>query len=201
MLIAAAKTLVKLPTPQDEMFVVSFNESAHIDQDWTNDESKLAAALDKTEARGGSSLRDAVGFSIDNAKSGKNETKVLLLITDGEDNTSAISMADLLQKAEQSGIVIYSIGLLNDRQPSEARTAKRALHELAKDSGGQDVYPTSVSELDPAAVQMMRNIRSQYLLGYSATDATRDIKVSVSRPDLRVFVGQVYDLPSSKPKN
>jgi VWFA-related protein len=181
---AAAKQLVSLSGAQDEMFIAGFNDNTYIDQDWTNDEGKLAAALDKREARGGSAWRDAVNLSIDKIqRGGKNETKVLLLITDGDDNTSHISLADLILKARQSGVAIYCIGLLND---PEARAAKRALHELAGDSGGQDYYPKSPAELTLAG-PMMHNIRSQYILGYSPANPTlRAIKVIVSHPDLIV---------------
>lgn len=190
-LLAAAKALVNLPTPQDEMFVVSFNENAHIDQDWTNDESKLLATLDKPETRGGSALRDAVSSSIDKIqRGGKNETKVLFLVTDGNDNTSKISQEELTLKAQQSGVAIYCIGLLNEQAPSEARNDHRMLHELGVASGGEDDYPRSVSDLDPIAPRMLHNTRSRYLLGYlpanTAMDAARNIKVVVNRPDLIV---------------
>jgi Ca-activated chloride channel homolog len=189
---AAARALVDLPSPQDQMFVVAFNSSAYLDQDWTGSEPKLIAAVDKTEARGGSAWRDAVSLSLDRIqRGGKNQMKALFLITGGNDDASRISMAELLRKAQQSGVPIYCMGLLNDQAPSESRNARRALHQLAEASGGRDDYPKNRSKLDRRAAPMTHMLRSQYLLGYSpsgpAPDAAhRDIKIVVDRPGLTI---------------
>jgi Ca-activated chloride channel family protein len=194
MLAAAAKALVELPSPRDQMFIVAFNSGAYLDQDWTNDESKLIAAVDKTEARGGSAWRDAVSLSLDRVQSGgKNQTKVLFLITDGNDDASKISTLELLRKARQSGVPIYCIGLFNGQAAPESRNARRALHQLAEASGGQDLYPKNRSELDLTAAAMTHMLRSQYLLGYSPSGraldaASRDIRVVVDRPGLAIHI-------------
>jgi Ca-activated chloride channel family protein len=195
MSLAAARALATLPTPGDEMFVISFNEHAYLDQDWTNDEAKLVAALDKTETRGGTSWRDAVSLAIDKIQGGgKNPTKALFLITDGDDNTSTISLAELVRKAQESGIAIYCI---NSEAPPEGITVPRAraLHELAVTSGGHDYYPRNRSELDEMTAILLHILRSDYLLEYLPAnlvldDASRNIKVVVRLPDLKIRVGK-----------
>ncbi|HEY1758743.1 MAG TPA: VWA domain-containing protein [Bryobacteraceae bacterium] len=194
-LLAAARAVATLPTPDDEMFVVSFNEHAYLDQDWTSDEAKLTAALDKNDFKGGTSWRDAVSLSIDKIQSGgKNPTKALFLITDGDDNTSAISMADLARKAQESGIPIFCI---HTGAPPEGGAAPRALllslQKVAAISGGRDYDPKNRTELDEMTARLLHAIRSDYVLEYVPDNSTfdassRDIRVIVDFPDLNVRI-------------
>jgi Ca-activated chloride channel homolog len=190
-LTAAARALLNLSDPQDEMFIVSFNDRAYVEQNWTNDETMLAAWIDRLGARGGSSLRDAVSLSLEKIRSGgKNETKVVFLITDGDDNTSEISRFELDRQARQSGVPIYCIRLSRDPGAYvNVRANQSSLNTLPEASGGQSYYPKDSSEADRIAAQMMRNVRRQYALGYLPADpaldvASRHIRVEVNRPDL-----------------
>jgi Ca-activated chloride channel family protein len=169
--------LVKNSNPEDEVFIVNFNDDAYLDQDFTNDTKKLEEALDKIDARGGTAMRDAISMSIDNLKEkGKREKKVLLVVTDGNDNTSNISLEQIVRKAQQSEVLIYSIGLLNEEEPREARQAKRALHALAENSGALDYYPKDLAEVDRITPQIAHEIRSQYMISYLPTNTVLDGK-------------------------
>jgi len=133
-------------------------------------------------------MRDAISMSIDYAKeSGKKNKKVLLVITDGNDNTSNETLEQLERKARQSEVLIYCIGLLNDEEPREARAAKRALNDLATASGGLSYYPKSLSEVETITPQIAHEIRNQYILAYSPTNQAldgkfRSIRVTVKAP-------------------
>lgn len=185
---AAALELIKESNPQDEVFIVDFNDVAYLDAPFTNNIKKLEQVLDKIDTRGGTAMRDAIGMSIDYAKeSGKKSKKVLLVITDGNDNTSTETLEQLVRKARQSEVLIYCIGLLNDEEPREGRAAKRALNELAVASGGLAYYPKSLSEVESITPQIAHEIRNQYILAYSPTNAAldgtfRQIKVTVKAP-------------------
>jgi VWFA-related protein len=185
---AAALELIKESNPQDEVFIVDFNDVAYLDAPFTNNIKKLEQVLDKIDTRGGTAMRDAISMSIDYAKTeGKKSKKVLLVITDGNDNTSNETLEQLLRKAHQSEVLIYCIGLLNDEEPREARAAKRALNELAANSGGLAYYPKSLSEVESITPQIAHEIRSQYILAYTPLNATLDgtfraIKVTVKAP-------------------
>src|SRR5579862_8602400 len=134
---AASLALVKASNQLDEVFIVDFNDDAYLDQPLTSDIKKLEAALDKIDSKGGTAMRDAIGMSLDYVKDkGRREKKVLLVVTDGNDNTSNESLEQLVRRAEQSEVLIYSIGLLNEEEPREARKAKTALRALARASGG-----------------------------------------------------------------
>jgi VWFA-related protein len=174
---AASMLLVKNSNPEDEVFIVNFNDDAYLDQDFTNDTKKLEEALDKIDARGGTAMREAISMSIDNLKAkGKREKKVLLVITDGNDNTSNISLEQIVRKAQQSEVLIYSIGLLSEEEPREARQAKRALKLLAENSGALDYYPKDLAEVDRITPQVAHEIRSQYMISYLPTNTTFDGK-------------------------
>jgi len=185
---AAALELIKESNPQDEVFIVDFNDVAYLDAPFTNNLKKLEQVLDKIDTRGGTAMRDAISMSIDYAKTdGKKTKKVLLVITDGNDNTSNETLEQLVRKAHQSEVLIYCIGLLNDEEPREGRAAKRALNELAVASGGLAYYPKSLSEVESITPQIAHEIRNQYILAYSplnaALDGTfRQIKVTVKAP-------------------
>jgi len=172
---AAALDLVKASNPQDEIFIVNFNDDAYLDQSMTNDVKKLEEALTRFDTRGGTAMRDALSMSMDYAKDkGKKDKKVLVVITDGNDNTSSINLEDLVRKAQQAGVLVYSIGILSEEEPREARRAKRALHDLAVASGGLDYYPKDLEEVQRITPEVAREIRNQYTLAYTPSNTALD---------------------------
>jgi VWFA-related protein len=185
---AAALNMVRASNPQDEVFIVNFNDDAYLDQPFTNSIKKLEEALDQLQTKGGTAMRDAVSMSIDYVKEkAKKEKKVLVIITDGNDNTSNINLEELVRKAQQSDVLIYSIGILGEETPSDVRKARRALHDLAVASGGMDYYPKDLEEVDRETPEIAREIRNQYTLAYSPTNPTLDgtfrkITVTVNAP-------------------
>jgi VWFA-related protein len=185
---AAALALVKASNPQDEVFIVDFNDVAYLDAPFTSNIKKLEQVLDKIDTRGGTAMRDAISMSIDYAKKdGKKSKKVLLVITDGNDNTSNETLEQLVRKARQSEVLIYCIGLLAEEDAREGRAAKRALKALAEASGGLDYYPKTLAEVETITPQIAHEIRNQYILAYSplnqALDGTfRAIRVTVNAP-------------------
>lgn len=185
---AASLDLVKASNPQDEVFIVNFNDDAYLDQPFTNDLKKLENVLDRIDSKGGTAMRDAISMSIDYVKEkGKKDKKVLMVVTDGNDNTSNQSLEDLVRKAQQSDVVIYSIGILSEEEPREAKKAKRALHELALASGGVDYYPKDLAEIDRITPEIAHEIRNQYTIAYTPTNTALDgtfrkISVVVNAP-------------------
>jgi Ca-activated chloride channel family protein len=184
---AASLALVKASNPEDEVFLVNFNDEPYLDQEFTSDIKKLEQALDRLDTRGGTAMRDAISLSIDYAKEkGKRAKKVLVVVTDGNDNTSNITLEQLIRKARQSEVLIYSIGLLSEEEPRDARQAKKALKTLTENSGGVDYYPKDLTEIDKAVPQIARDIRGQYVLAYqmpasaAGDDSFRKISVVVN---------------------
>ncbi len=171
---AASLALVKASNPFDEVFIIGFNDSAYLDQDFTSDVKLLETALDKTESRGGTAMREAIHLALGHMKGAKQDKKVILVITDGNDNTSDETLEQLVRESRQSGVLIYSIGLLDEEIAGEARAAKRALKALAEASGGLDYYPKNLAEVEKITPQVAKEIRNQYLLAYSPSNAALD---------------------------
>jgi len=185
---AAALALVKDSNPDDEVFIVNFNDDAFIDnpnsKDFLTNVEEMKEALTRIDSRGGTAMRTAIDKSITWLKKAHKEKKVLVVVTDGVDNASDISLEDLVRDARQSEVLIYSVGLLTDEEKRSASSAKRQLNALAEATGGEVFYPKELADVDPIAHQVARDIRSQYTIGYKpsneALDGTfRKIKVTV----------------------
>jgi len=189
---AASLALVRDSNPEDEVFVVNFNDEAFLDmpnrKNFTNDIRELEEALTRIDSKGGTAMRDAIRMSIDHLlDNARREKKVLVLITDGVDNASMISQEKLVKAAQQSGVLIYAVGLLEDEDRSGAAKAKRELNGLAEATGGETYYPKEVTEVDQIAHVVAHDIRNQYTIQYTPSNDTMDgtyrqIKVTVNAP-------------------
>ncbi|MGA3159970.1 MAG: VWA domain-containing protein [Terracidiphilus sp.] len=171
--------LIAASNPQDEAFVVNFSDEAIIDQDFTSDVNLLRAGLSHIEARGGTALFDAVAASADKlAADAKHPKQVIILITDGEDNSSTLTKDQTIRRVQQlSGPVIYSIGLLfgdEDMSRDEVKNARKALEMLSTETGGMAFFPKNIEQVDQIAAEVARDIRNQYTLGYHSTKSTTD---------------------------
>ena len=164
----AAINLVRSSNPQDQVFVVNFNDEYYLDQDFTSDVSKLREALEKVEARGGTAMYDALVASADHMKrNARLQKKVLFVVTDGEDNASRETLEEAIRHLqEENGPTVYAIGLLGDEK---AHRAKRALETLATRTGGIAFLPRTIDEVDEISRTVAHDIRSQYTIGYKPT--------------------------------
>jgi Ca-activated chloride channel homolog len=186
----AALALVKDSNPQDEVFVVNFNDDAFLDtKDFTNDIKEMEEALSKIDSRGGTAMRDALRMSIDHAKEkGHKDKKVLVVVTDGNDNASMITLENLVKASQQSEVLIYTIGLLAEEEGREAKRAERALRALAQATGGEAYFPKEVGEVERIAHRVAHDIRNQYTIAYSPSNQAldgsfRQIKVVANAPN------------------
>jgi Ca-activated chloride channel family protein len=185
---AAALALVQSSNPEDEVFIVNFAGTPSLDVDFTSDPKQLKRGLARVDSRGETAMRDAIRTAIEHLKGrNKKDKKVLVVVTDGNDNSSLASLDSLVRAAQQNEVLVYSVGLLSDETPREAEKAKRALDALAHASGGQAYYPKDVSEIDRIAPQIAHEIRNQYIVTYSpdnqALDGSfRQIRVLVDLP-------------------
>jgi Ca-activated chloride channel family protein len=172
----AAITLVQNSNPQDEAFVVNFNDDFYLDldKDFSNSIPELKEALERIDARGSTALYDALIGSLDHLKKGKKEKKVLLVVTDGEDNTSRSSLEKAIREIQKTDTVIYTIGLLSQESKRSAKNAKKALTEIASASGGVAYFPENVADVHAICEQVAHDIRHQYTLGYYPSNAARD---------------------------
>jgi len=165
----AALNLVRSSNPQDEVFVVNFNDEYYLDQDFTNDLLKLKEALEKIEAKGGTALYEAVVASAGNFRFARLERKVLFVVTDGEDNASRETLEQAVKQLQvENGPSVYAIGILGDEE--HPKRARRALEIIAQRTGGLAFFPKTLDEVDAISRQVAHDIRNQYTIGYKPTN-------------------------------
>ena len=172
----AAVTLVQSSNPQDEAFVVNFNDDYYLDldKDFTSSIPELKEALERIDARGSTALYDAVIGSMDHLKKSHKDKKVLLVVTDGEDNVSRNTLEKTLREIQKANVVIYTIGVFSEDDKKGRKKAARALKDIAAASGGMSYFPENVADVHSICEQVARDIRNQYTLGYYPTNIKKD---------------------------
>jgi len=172
----AAITLVQASNPQDEAFVVNFNDDFYLDldKDFTSSIPELKEALERIDSRGSTALRDAIIGSLDHLKKASKDKRVLLVVTDGEDNASRNSLEKMIREVQKTDTVIYTIGLLSQENRKEAKRARKALEQIAAASGGLAFFPENVDDVHNICQQVAHDIRNQYVLAYYPTNTNRD---------------------------
>jgi Ca-activated chloride channel family protein len=212
---AAALDLVKASNPQDETFVINFSDQAYLDQDFTSDLGKLQDGFAHLSlSGGGTALYDTVVTAADKMeRSAKRPRKVLIVITDGDDNASSLTLDKAIHRVEgMQGPIIYSIGLLfgGDTSGGEVRHARHALQALSSETGGIAFFPGSLKDIDSIAAEVARDIRNQYAVAYhsagSSANGYHTVKVEArasGHSKLSVCTRTGYFLkisPSTSPK-
>jgi Ca-activated chloride channel homolog len=172
--IAAARTFVQSSSPEDQMFVVNFNELVTLGLPeairLTNRSDELAQAIANTPATGKTALYDAIIRAQDQLQAGRPDKKVLIVISDGGDNASAHSLAEVLKMADQSSALVYSIGIFDEEDPDRNPDV---LRRLARATGGEAFFPSQPDEVVAICDRIAREIRHQYTLGYVSSNAAQ----------------------------
>jgi Ca-activated chloride channel homolog len=165
----AVLNLIRASNPDDKIFVVNFGEKPYLDQDFTANENLLRAALHQVSFRGTTALYDAVVASDVHLKDDSNlPKKVLLVITDGEDNMSQETLQEAARKLQQpNGPTLYAIGLTGGELQ---RSGRDALEELAAGTGGVAYFPDSLDQVESITRTIAHDIRSQYRIAYRPTN-------------------------------
>ena len=186
---SAAMTLLHDSNPKDAAFVVNFSDRAFLDQGFTSDISLLSRGLSHFDSRGYTAMYDAVAASADElSKHAKEPKQALLIITDGADNASRLSLEQAIRRVQNlGGPVVYTIGLLFDADEAESQRARSALDMLSEETGGVAYFPRALDEVGAIAQDVAKDIRNQYVVGYHSTKSSsiegyRTIHVEVRAP-------------------
>ena len=185
---AAAVKFVQSSNSKDEVFIVNFNDEAFLDTDFTDSVPLLEEGLEKIDARGGTALYDALALALKHlTEKATWDKKVLLVISDGEDNASRVPLEQVIKSVQRSNIMIYTVGLLGAESPRSTRRAKRALEAISKASGGSTFFPKNLNEVQGVATDIANDIRNQYVLAYTPANTVLDgkfrkVEVKVSVP-------------------
>lgn len=172
--IAAARTFVQSSSPEDEMFVINFNEKVALGLppgvSFTNRPAELARAISDAPATGQTALYDAVVRAQSRLQAGSREKKVLLVISDGGDNTSTHTQTDVLNLAGRLSSLVYTIGIFDAEDPDRN---PEVLKRLAQATGGEAYFPKEHAEVVTVCERIAHDIRHQYTLGYVSASAVR----------------------------
>ena len=165
---SAALAMVKASNPDDEVFVISFSEAAFVTQDFTSNLKQLETSLSKMESKGETAMRDALSLGLDHLRAhSKKDKKVLLVVTDGEDNSSIQTQVNLVRAAHLNNVIIYGIGILGSEQPASAQRAKTSLDALTLATGGRSWFPNDAADTEKITPEIAHEIRNQYVIGYT----------------------------------
>ncbi len=166
---AAARTFVMASNPEDQMFVVNFNEDVSLGlpsgMRFSNSADELVSAIWAAPAVGATALYDAIAEALQTLQKGERDKKALIVISDGGDNASKSSLDRVLKMAEESSAVIYTIGVFGEEDPDKN---PKVLRRLAHETGGEAFFPSEPKETVEICERIARDVRDQYTLGFSS---------------------------------
>jgi Ca-activated chloride channel homolog len=140
---------------------VNFNDEVSLDADLTTDFDSATDALRRVDSRGGSALRDAIQMSVSLVEQKAHNREVLVLITDGNDTSSASTEEQVRDKIKNRGVLVYAIALLDEQDSGEASEARRTLTQLAALTGGLYYHPKASAEVRNIASEIARDARNK----------------------------------------
>jgi VWFA-related protein len=186
---SAAIKFLKTVDWADDMTLVDFDTEVRVTRFGHADFPRLVERVRSRKSDGWTALYDAVGIYLDGA-SAVNGEKILVLYTDGGNNTSSMSFGDVLTALKASDVTLYVVGLLEHQSSSWRNELRLRLQQLAETAGGLAFFPMSVKQLDEMYEKIRQEIDARYLLGYTSTDARQDgawrsVDVRLTRPDLK----------------
>jgi Ca-activated chloride channel family protein len=169
--------------PEDEYFLITFNQKTTLVQSFTAQSAALQNDVAFQKPGGRTAMYDAVYMGLDQIKNAKNEKKALIIITDGEDNSSRYSPSEVREFAKESDVQIYAIG-----EEGKLGYGRSEIQSLVSMTGGRTFFPNNFNELDYYIDLVHAELRTQYVLGYVPTNKVHDgkwrkIKVKLDAPE------------------
>ncbi|MCS6817873.1 MAG: VWA domain-containing protein [Blastocatellia bacterium] len=186
---AALRRFLDTSHPDDEFFVIAFNHRVQLVQDFTMSTETIMSKLMLIAPEGRTALYDAAYLGIEKVRQGKHARKALLIISDGQDNSSRYTYGQLRDLVKESDVQIYAIGIfgLNERATSNEALGRSILEEITSLTGGRAFFPDTPVELDDVLTRIALELRHQYSLGFYPTNISREgewrrIRVRVNPP-------------------
>ncbi|HEX4999505.1 MAG TPA: VWA domain-containing protein [Terriglobia bacterium] len=189
----AAAAFLAMGSPDDEYFLLQFNDRPEMIADFTTDINRVQRNLVFSQAKGMTALYDAVYLGLSKLKQGANPKKALLLITDGEDNRSRYTYSNVRDYVKEQDAMLFAIGIVDSAtsQLSLGRSGRAILEELTELTGGYAFFPESMNDLERDCEKIAVELKNQYLIGYTSTNSVKDGKWR----KLRVKVTPPKELP------
>lgn len=183
----AALAFVRASNPQDEVFVMNFADEPHLDVPFTTDLGALEAGISRADAIGGTAMRDAVDAAMDYlVANATRDRRALLVVSDGQDNTSVATLNRIRQKVEHHDVTIFAIGLLAGETAPHASRARHELEDCAEMTGGRAFFP-ALEAINTTVLDVAHQLRHRYTIAYAPhnqalDDSYRKIHVIVRGP-------------------
>lgn len=205
----AAAQFFKTANPEDEFFLIQFNDRPQLAVPFTHDTEEIMNRLTFTQAKGRTALLDGIYQALSNLKKGKNPRKAILIISDGGDNSSRYTESEVRNLLREADAQMYAIGIF-EPYGSRSRTAEELagpglLNDLAEMTGGRNFAIENLNELPDVAAKIGIELRNQYVLGFISKNQNRDgkyrkvqVKLNQPRglPPLRALYRQGYYAPN-----
>ena len=192
------KAVVREGNPQDSIALYSFNHDVTLQSNFTRNPERIQKALPHLHAEAGTSMYDAIILGSDGLGD-RQGRRVMVVITDGGDTTSYRSYHDALRAAHDADAVLYAIVVMPITNDAGRNTGgENALTQISKSTGGRAFFPSTGPTLDRALSDILRDLRTQYLVGYypknlpESKDKFRRVSVELSRPDLQASTRDGY---------
>ena len=168
---------------RDEYFLVSFNDRTSVVQDFTSQAENLQSEVSISNPKGRTALYDAIYLGLEKMREARNEKKALIVITDGEDNSSRYTFSEVKQFVKESDVQIYVIG-----ERGDLGYGRGVITEIIRLTGGRAFFPNSFKQLDYFVDLIHTELRNQYVLGYLPTNRDyqgkwRKIQVKLDPPE------------------
>ena len=205
----AASQFFKTANPQDEFFLVSFNERAELMSGFTSSVEDLQSRILSALARGRTALLDAIYLGLNQMRTARNGKRALLIMSDGGDNNSRYTEKDIKRLVREAGTQLYSVGIFdpfaNRSRTPEELSGPSLLSEVTELTGGRAFSVENINELPDIAAKIGAELRNQYILGYRPSNKSHDarwrkIKVKLRAPKglppLSVYAKAGYYAPS-----
>jgi len=179
---------IKTANPQDEFFVIGFNDRPELIEDFTSSVEDIEARLATVRSGHRTALMDAIYYGVAKMKDARHERKALLVVSDGGDNRSRYTEGEVRSQVREADVEIYSIGIFDPYAPTpEERTGPQLLEDISDVTGGRLFRVDDVDELGDIAEKISTELRNQYVIGYRPEDLTRDgkwrkVKVKINPP-------------------
>jgi VWFA-related protein len=189
---------------KDRALVISFDSGVDLLQDFTDDAEKLADKIRKIRAGGGTAMYDAVYLAINQKLAGQEGRRVVILISDGDDNSSRVSLTETLESAQRNDVTIYGISTNSAAffGSKEQERGDKTLKKLAEETGGKAFFPLKIQDLASSFLDIHDELRSQYQIGYRPINAKMDgtfrrIRLDVSDKRFKARAKTGYYMPKA----
>ena len=189
---------------KDKALVISFDSGVDLLQDFTDDPEKLADKVRKIRAGGGTSLYDAIYLAVNQKLAGQSGRRIVILITDGDDNSSRVSLTETLEAAQKNDVTIYAISTNSAAffGSKEQERGDKTLKKFSEETGGKPFFPLKIQDLASSFLDIHDELRSQYQIGYRTSNARQDgtfrrIRIDIADKRYKARARSGYYMPKA----